>query len=409
MFERAGEMIKIFAEQRLSDFLDERLNRLRQEVQNQDTNYLLNVNETSFIDYLVNRYQVELLVFYWDQISVSYCEKPIPAELFPPSFHVRPGKSYPRQVITYHLPFSGDKELLKCQPSRYIMWTKDIRLEGDCVCFDVINWQDDAEAIKREADNIIGYIRRQAENVSKEVLEFNSRLEKETQQLVQARKAYILKQENLVASLGVPVRKAGQVPPTFSIPITKKNIIVKKPDAPTSPFMPEPTLDEEVYQEILKIIYETGIEMERHPSIYKDKDREVLRDHFIMVLSPHFESATGETFNKSGKTDILIRHEKQNIFIAECKFWKGIKIFYDTIDQLLGYLTWRDSKAAIVCFVKNKELDPVLKTIEQEIVKHSCFIKYYGKKEEGWFMFEFHLKDDPTRSVKLAVLCFHFP
>jgi len=149
-------MIKIFAEQRLSDFLDERLNRLRQEVQNQDTNYLLNVNETSFIDYLVNRYQVELLVFYWDQISVSYCEKLIPAELFPPSFHVRPGKSYPRQVITYHLPFSGDKELLKCQPSRYIMWTKDIRLEGDCVCFDVINWQDDAEAIKREADNIIG-------------------------------------------------------------------------------------------------------------------------------------------------------------------------------------------------------------------------------------------------------------
>jgi len=130
-------MIKIFAEQRLSDFLDERLNRLRQEVQNQDTNYLLNVNETSFIDYLVNRYQVELLVFYWDQISVSYCEKPIPAELFPPSFHVRPGKSYPGQVITYHLPFSGDKELLKCQPSRYIMWTKDIRLEGDCVCFDV--------------------------------------------------------------------------------------------------------------------------------------------------------------------------------------------------------------------------------------------------------------------------------
>ena len=73
------------------------------------------------------------------------------------------------------------------------------------------------------------------------------------------------------------------------------------------------------------------------------------RDHLLLYLEPRYEgSATGETFNSTGKTDILIRHENSNAFIAECKFWTGQKGYLETITQLLGYLTWRDSKAAVV-------------------------------------------------------------
>ena len=103
--------------------------------------------------------------------------------------------------------------------------------------------------------------------------------------------------------------------------------------------------------------------MERHPSTYADKDEETLRDHFLMILSTHFENATGETFNRNGKTDILIRHEKSNVFVGECKFWRGEKSLDKTIDQLLGYLTWRDSKAAILMFIQIEQLDPVLEKV----------------------------------------------
>ncbi len=106
-------------------------------------------------------------------------------------------------------------------------------------------------------------------------------------------------------------------------------------------------LDETIYQEILKTIHETGKVFERLPSTYAGKDEESLRDHLILQLEPRFEySSTGETFNKSGKTDILIRHQKSNIFVAECKFWGGAKKHFETIDQILSYLTWRDSKTA---------------------------------------------------------------
>lgn len=400
--------MKIFAETDLSEFLEYKLNELRTEINREDKNRLLNVNETEYIDYLVDKYRVEPLVFYWDTVSVSDREDMISADQFPQGFHVREGQRYPKQVITYHIPFSGESKLLNYAPSPRLLWTMTVDVRGNSVCFDIVNYRDDPEEVKREADRAISDIREQSGYAQEQVKMFNANLERNAREAVQTRKAQHLKQSNLMASLGVHVKRVENIPSTFAVPTLKKQPLIK-PSAPTSAFVPEPTLDESIYNSILRICNETGIEMERHPSIYKQKDEETLRDHFIMVLSPHFQSVTGETFNKSGKTDILIKHEKSNVFVAECKFWSGMKAFHKTIDQILSYLTWRDSKAAIICFIKTKTLNTVLEQIEVETKNHPRFVKYKEKVADGWFSFEFHLKDDETRGVKLAVLCFHFP
>src|SRR5580698_7522141 len=89
-----------------------------------------------------------------------------------------------------------------------------------------------------------------------------------------------------------------------------------------------------------------------------------MRSHFLVQLNGAFEGqATGETFNFQGKTDILIRVDGRNIFIAECKFWKGEKSFLETLDQLLSYLSWRDSKAAVLVFNRNVNFTAVLDKI----------------------------------------------
>jgi len=171
----------------------------------------------------------------------------------------------------------------------------------------------------------------------------------------------------------------------------------------------EPALSDSAFEKIQKIIQDTFVATEQHPRAYRGKGEEDLRDHLLTVLRTHYPNSTGETFNKKGKTDILIRHEATNIFIGECKIWKGLKAFHKTIDQALGYLTWRDSKAAIVCFVNKKEFNPVLEQISDGTPQHSCFIGLESKKAESWLRFKFRFKFDPTRNVHLAVLCFHFP
>ena len=96
-----------------------------------------------------------------------------------------------------------------------------------------------------------------------------------------------------------------------------------------------------------------AVVMERSPKVFSNMDEETIRTHFLVQLNGHYQGqATGETFNSNGKTDILIRNDNQNVFIAECKFWKGKKGYLSTIEQLLGYVTYRDTKTAIFMFVK---------------------------------------------------------
>jgi len=402
-------IVQIFGEAELRGFLDGYLHQLKQEVHNEEKNRFLNVNEEEYINYLVANHTIGPLEILWDDISISDHEEMIRAERFPRDFHVRTGGTYPKQIVTYHVPFSGLARLLSLAPSSRLMWSVDVNMHGNTFSFDIINWRDNPDDIKREADQILRNLRQQSDNVTQEVSQYNDGLRRHAEETFKARKAQLLKQSNLLESLGVPVKKASQVASTFAIPAVKKKTIIEKPKSSATPYKPEPALDGSIYKDILKICHDAGVEIERHPSIYQGKDEETLRDHFLMVLSPHFESATGETFNNSGKTDILIRHENANVFVGECKFWKGPKQHAETIDQLLGYLTWRDSKAAILYFIPNKQLNPVLDALRKATPEHPCFVKDKGSSAQGWFDYRFHLPGDDTRSVEVAVLCFHFP
>jgi len=381
---------------------------MRREIDAEPKNRLLNVNEAEYLNYLVQKYSIDPLVFQWDDMFVTDKEVMIPAEQFPRTFEVLDGKSYPKQVITYHIPFTGEPDLLKKMPSSRILWSTDVEVTGRTLTFDIVNLDDDAAQISRDADWITSNIRTQNKNVTQEVNQFNAGLPVAAQAAMQHRKQQHLQQASLLESLGVPVKRSDKVSETFTVPIVQRRVIIK-PAAPDTAYNPEPTLDNSLCAAILQLCRSTGVEMERHPRIYADKDEETLRDFFIMVLSPHFHSVTGETFNKSGKTDILVRHESANVFVAECKFWSGAKAFHKTINQVLGYLTWRDSKAAIILFVRNKELTPVFEQIKPAATSHRCYVSMAKPNDESWSNFNFHLLDDSTRGVRLAVLCFHLP
>lgn len=403
----------IFAERRLSEVLEAQRQALVREIQAEPSSRLLNANESDYVSYLADKYRIDPVLFDFDSLQISYGEKLIPLELHPFNSGARLSHfkkdAYPRQVITYHLPFTGDPGLLNCQPSSYLTGgMAEVSVSNGEVRFDIVNWRDDAEELKREQAASIERIRTLSGNVAKDVAHFNEHLEDQARQAVSGRKGILLKQANLVGALGVPLRKASGVPQTFAVPVAPKKLAVK-PASSDKAFTPQPTLAQTTYQDILSIIHDTGVAMERHPSTYATKQEEDLRDFLLMTLCTHYPNTTGETFNKKGKTDILVRYEAANAFVGECKFWNGLKAFYETIDQILGYLTWRDSKAAIVCFVNNKELGPVLEQISDGTPKHPCFVRFESKRSEGWAQYEFRLQSDPTRNVHLAVLCFHFP
>ena len=182
------------------------------------------------------------------------------------------------------------------------------------------------------------------------------------------------------------------------------------PLASIAPYEPEPTLSNEDYEHILSVVGNMALVMERSPSAFTMMGEEALRTHFLVQLNGQYEGqATGETFNYEGKTDILIRTRGKNIFVAECKYWNGAKKLGEAIDQLLGYVSWRDTKTAIIIFNRNKGFSQVLAAISDAVKGHENFKREVSDNSEGRFRYVFAHRDNTNRELILTVLAFDVP
>lgn len=167
---------------------------------------------------------------------------------------------------------------------------------------------------------------------------------------------------------------------------------------------------ENMHERILSCINKTGKMFENAPSTYRGKCEPSLRDHILVTLSGALHgSVTGESENKNGRTDILVRFEGGNAFIGECKFWSGEGPYLEAIEQLFGYLGWRDNKAAVIVFVRNKNFESVIEKIKAYTPRHPNFSAFVMQRDETWWNYEFTAPDNPGRVVQLAVMAYHLP
>lgn len=135
-------------------------------------------------------------------------------------------------------------------------------------------------------------------------------------------------------------------------------------------------MEHAVYEEVLSVISSAARAFERSPQTFAKMPEEELRNHILVILNGQFAGqATGETFNGAGKTDILLRHADRNAFIGECKIWTGPSAFTDAIEQLRNYLVWRDTKAALVLFIRNRDVTAVIGKAREVLAGHDACVR----------------------------------
>lgn len=210
--------IHIFAEQRAGDFLEQTKNSIRLAVENEADEYLLNVNEETYLDHMVDRFTIDPLEIHTDKVYASTHEAEIASELFPRDFYIRDGTSYKKDVINYHIPFTGNPELLRYIPNPRIMWSIPVTIKDSEIIFEIINFRNDPEQIKREADENIKKIMTNYGHLNSQIASFNNSVREEAKRAFRGRKEHLLKKNNLLSSLGVPIKKKAGVPETFAIP-----------------------------------------------------------------------------------------------------------------------------------------------------------------------------------------------
>ena len=80
-----------------------------------------------------------------------------------------------------------------------------------------------------------------------------------------------------------------------------------------------------------------------------------------------------------------------------------------TIDQLLSYLSWRDTKTAILIFNRQKDFTAVLSKITAFAPSHPCFKRDLGKLDESSFRYIFRQPVDANREIMVTVMAFDVP
>lgn len=399
------------------EYLRSKVQKIHSELNSVSENYLLNVSEEQYADYLVSENFIEEPVIHFDHVYADHYEKEISAAFFPPDVDVYYGEKYKRKIIQFFIPVTGDCELLKYKPAVNNMVLDNegtnFEVEKGKLKLEIIDFYDDPKYVRNIFDENVLKSNEKFSILQKNIGDFNSSMYSHVINKIRKRKNELLAKNDFMFSLGVPLKKNDGTPETFAIPkpLLRTKIKITKPEVVNSNFRPEPTIAYEIYLQILKLINDVGKNFERLPSVYSKKGEEDLRDHIIMILDPNFEygSVTGETFNKTGKTDIQLRFDSSVVFIAECKFWTGEKGYLNTIDQLLKYLTWRDTKASIIIFVKQKDFTTILSKVENTTKKHSNYLSFVSKSDENWFNYRFHLSGDRNREIKLAIQLFHIP
>ena len=382
------------------------------EANSMSENEVLNTSQEDLVKYLVERWRIPPVVVDESGIRTDYGDTPIDIS-GDPRYAVS-DRSGPLHVVgtrvSFYVPFTGDPDLFKCQPSSYSLSPLQATIKTNEVVFVYDRIGEQTSEIKGAFERDLEQTRIHIERVNVEVVKLNAALPETAKQRLVARRAKLLQDRNLVENFGFPLRRVQDPPSTFATPDVKRRITPPKPRASLKPFSPEPALDMDNYEYILSVLSSTAMYMERSPNTFKGMNEESVRDLFLALLNGHYEGqATGETFNCTGKTDILIRTEDRNIFIAECKFWSGPKGLTKALDQLLGYTAWRDTKTALLIFNRDRNMSTVLEGVAKTVKNHPNCKREIRRKSETEFHYTFGHRDDANRELTLTVLVFDIP
>jgi len=403
-----------FSDYDIYEFIENRKLQLSSAIRSLDQNTLLNSYEDEIVAMLVNQFRLDVPAIIDDQIHVAdHGETQVDVSRDPNRGFIDRSKPFYDlgTKITIAVPFVGDPQLFKVRPNMYSHRMPDGVIVDKEIHFVYTTAGEDTKVIesafKRTVIEIKQYLdvmRGFADNL------FNNQLEALIRQQVNARKNKILSGVGMVASLGLPIKRREGPPTTYAIPLKRRKPKIQLPPATTTAFPPEPILALEEYEHILSIMKNMVRVMELSPKAFEKMKEEDLRTHFLVQLNAQYEgNASGETFNFQGKTDILLRINGKNVFIGECKFWKGEKVLTETIDQLLSYLSWHDTKTAILLFNRNANLSKVLQQVSPTVKSHQVCKKEHSQIDETTFRYTFTQPNDPNRHLLLTVMVFDVP
>ena len=323
-----------------------------------------------------------------------------------------PARNFPGYRVVVHVPFDGDGGVFFLRPNQFNFNPPRGRVaDGDLLL--TIDYARDqqpdidqrAQGFVNDVSTWLGWTRAQTDS-------FNSSLPQEAVRAIEGRRQRLAQRDAHLGQSSIPVRRPGEGGEKTYI----AHVLVRRP-APSLPQTRgdeqrpqlEPELETRVFEHVLDVIRRVGLSIEQNPATYGPMGEEARRNAILTALATHYDGFTAETDNQGGHTDILARYEGRNVFICECKFWDGEQSFTDTIDQLFGYTGWRDTKLAIVMFLRAKGMTAIVEKARATLEAHPQFVAWEVAASETELRATMRWPGDEERLADLNVFLVHTP
>ena len=325
-----------------------------------------------------------------------------------------PGPIYvPGMRVSISIPFSGTGDLWFLRPHSF--WQVYPRgnilpdSSGDGVLQVVIEQPTNQlpERTERILKNTLSEVKQCLDYQRPEIERRNGELADKIRQAIREHRRRLEVHEGIAKSLNIPLKRREDAPSVLPMQMRRKLVRPLAPAAAKSPA--DHGISDDDYTHILSVIRHEGRTFEATPVTYSVLEEEDLLNIMLAHLNGHYQGdATGETFRRKGKTDIRIEAENRAAFVAECKVWRAATELLSAIEQLLGYMIWRDCKAPIVIFNKhNSGFVELLQKVPSSIAASERFKKDLGPQGDGEWRYVLTSPDDKLREVVVHVFLFN--
>lgn len=386
---------------RLSDFLQRRLDTALEELSRLSPDTILSENVDVLVAELLGRHMTTPIAVDWLTPSAS----PVQETTTQVRDHFEPDRTYtvPASKIVVKFPLSGSQEMLDYQASTFSLsgWPAATATQSQLVV-DIVERTLNADEIRKHLDRVEHELGKHIQWANADLSAFEAAADASIRDALGKRRERIQNDRHVEQALGIPIRASDAMRPP--VPARRKHIDLSTRTA-QSGFVPEPLLEEANYEAILDTVASWAKSLERTPGTVSTLREEQLRDLLLGTLNGYWQGAAGgEMFNASGKTDILIRHQDRNAFIAECKIWSGPKGVGEALDQLLSYLVWRDSKTALIYFIRTSDPAATIDKLHQAVKAHNSHVLTKDSPNPSIRADYILTADEEGRRISLAVI-----
>lgn len=285
--------------------------------------------------------------------------------------------------LSLHIPYTGTANVLKTVPSRSLGTpVPEATLTDHEVIITIIGKPgEDGQTAQRRLLVLEQDLQQWVDAVNDDVAGLKDEVEARARELVDQRISVRRQRDSMVAALTIPLRQV-DAHQALEVPVQRKAVTLETSPTAGAGNAPEFALTGTVYEQIIQTTLGFTHALERRPTSARPlmAGEETMRDWLMFVLSANYEGPDGgnlfiggETENGKGKTDILVRYHGRNAFIGECKFWDGETKFDEAIDQLLSYIVWRDTKAALILFITRRNPTAVIRKAAARLAAHAAY------------------------------------